>query len=365
MHVRGLVLLVVLCGWLASQGSAQQKAAPDGAASEKPGEVQLEFGVRIPLRDGVRLNASVWRPMHATKPLPVIFLLSPYPDDTSHPSGSYFAQRGYVYAYVDVRGRGSSEGTFDPLAQEAKDGADVVEWFARQPWCDGHVAMWGGSYAGYDQWATAGERPAHLSTIIPTASARPGADFPLGDGLWTLYVMQWLTLTSGRALNSALFADGDYWSAVQKRLYRDKAAYRRADEYAGNRTTVFPKWVAHPEFDDYWREIAVPKEKVARVAMPVLTITGALDGDQPGAMSFYRDHMATTDATTRADSYLVIGPWDHAGTREPKRNVGKDDLGEGSVIDMRRLNLQWYDSVIKGGAMGKKRPAFLSKPVVY
>ena len=62
------------------------------------------------------------------------------------------------------------------MMQEAKDGHDVVEWLARQPWCNGQVAMWGGSYAGYDQWATAKEFPPHLVTIVPTAAYFPGAD---------------------------------------------------------------------------------------------------------------------------------------------------------------------------------------------
>jgi len=53
---------------------------------------------------------------------------------------------------VDVRGRGTSEGVFDPFAQEPRDGYDIVEFLARQPWCNGKVTMWGGSYAGYDQW---------------------------------------------------------------------------------------------------------------------------------------------------------------------------------------------------------------------
>ena len=44
--------------------------------------------------------------------------------------------------------------------QEAHDGYDVVEWMAKQPYCNGKVSMWGGSYAGYDQWAAAKEFPA-------------------------------------------------------------------------------------------------------------------------------------------------------------------------------------------------------------
>ena len=89
----------------------------------------------------------------------VIFTLTPYISDSYHARAAYFASHGYVFALVDVRGRGNSGGDFEPFANDAHDGYDIVEWFAKQPFCDGKVAMWGGSYAGFDQWATAKELP--------------------------------------------------------------------------------------------------------------------------------------------------------------------------------------------------------------
>ena len=137
------------------------------AQESKLSDYQLEMQVKIPLRDGVKLNATLYKPTPMPAKLPVIFMLSPYPSANSHPSGSYFARRGYVYAFVDVRGRGDSEGVFTPFADDAKDGYDVVEWFAKQPWSNGKVAMFGGSYAGGNQWQTASTHPPHLSTIVP------------------------------------------------------------------------------------------------------------------------------------------------------------------------------------------------------
>src|SRR5262245_7927645 len=129
--------------------AAGPAAAPGPApATEVTPDVDLLWGVRIPLRDGVELAATVYRPAGQKEPLPVVFTLTPYIGDSYHERALYFARHGYVFALVDVRGRGSSGGTFDPFAQEAKDGADVVEWLARQSWSNGKVAMWGGSYAG-------------------------------------------------------------------------------------------------------------------------------------------------------------------------------------------------------------------------
>jgi pimeloyl-ACP methyl ester carboxylesterase len=152
-------------------------AAPAEALAEAA-KVEWQWGVRIPLRDGVRLNATLYRPAALKEPRPCLFTLTPYIGQSYHDRGMYFAAHGYPFLTVDVRGRGNSEGSFRPLIQEAKDGYDVVEWLAKQPYCNGKISMWGGSYAGYDQWVTATEFPPHLATIVPVASPAAGVDFP-------------------------------------------------------------------------------------------------------------------------------------------------------------------------------------------
>lgn len=85
-------------------------------AAEPPAPVDLDWGVKIPLRDGVRLNATVFRPAGQKEPLPVVFTLTPYTADSYLNRALYFARNGYVYALIDVRGRGNSEGAFEPIA---------------------------------------------------------------------------------------------------------------------------------------------------------------------------------------------------------------------------------------------------------
>lgn len=163
------------------------------------------------MRDGVKLNATVYKPKGMSEPLPVIFTLTPYIADTYHPRAMYFAQNGYVFALVDCRGRGNSEGQFEPMANEGRDGHDVVEWLARQPWANGKVTMWGGSYAGFDQWSTLKEFPPHLATIVPAAAAYMGFDFPFFKNIFYFYNIQWLTDTSGVTPNDKLFEDTPFW----------------------------------------------------------------------------------------------------------------------------------------------------------
>jgi uncharacterized protein len=338
-----------------------RSASPQTAVPEKLTDYQLEMQVKIPLRDGVRLNATLYKPSPMSGPLPVIFMLSPYPDATSHPSGSYFARRGYIYAYVDVRGRGDSEGVFNPLAQEANDGHDVVEWFAKQPWSNGKVAMFGGSYAGGDQWQTAATHPPHLVTIAPVASVRAGVDFPIYQNIPDTYSLQWLTYTTGHVLYEGVFSDGTLWSNAGKRLFLAKAPFNQWDKYSGNTGTVFQTWLKHPDFDDFWKPIAISREKIAGVNLPVLVLTGSHDGDQAGTLSYYKDHITSADPRTLENYYLVMGPWDHPGTREPKADFGGEHYGPASLIDVLRLHREWYDWTMKSGA----KPAFMEKHVAY
>jgi putative CocE/NonD family hydrolase len=319
------------------------------------------WGARIPARDGVKLNATIYRPRGATGKLPTIFTFTPYVGDSYHDRAMYFARNGYAYALVDVRGRGNSEGRFEPFANEARDGYDVVEWLAAQPWSDGKVAMWGGSYAGFDQWATLKEAPPHLTTIVPAAAAYPGYDFPIFNNVFSTYFIQWLTYTSGATPNSKLFNEGSLWTEVFSDLYTQHVPYERLDRVAGNMSTTFRLALAHPTPDAYWDAMTPTPDQYRRMNVPILTITGHYDGDQPGALHYYRQFMEYASPEARAKHFLVVGPWDHAGTRTPNAQVGGLTFGPASVLDLNALHKAWYDWTMKGGP----KPEFLKSPVAY
>ena len=335
--------------------------SPAAPAKEKESDVDLQWGVRIPMRDGVELAATVYKPAGQKEAQPVVFTLTPYIGDSYHPRAMYFARHGYVYVLVDVRGRGSSGGTFDPFAQESRDGYDVVEWLARQSWSNGKVTMWGGSYAGYDQWATAKELPPHLATFVPVASVHPGIDYPDPKNIFLSYDTQWLTFTSGKTGNALLFGDPTYWIQKYLEMYRGHRSFRELDRIVGNPNPVFQRWLAHPTYDDFWKAMVPTREQYAKLNLPILTITGHYDGDQVGALTYYRNHMREASPAERDRHYLIIGPWDHPGTRTPVREVGGLKFGEASVLDLNDLHRQWYDWTMKSGT----KPAFLKKRVAY
>jgi len=273
----------------------------------------------------------------------------------------HLAANGYPFLAVDARGRGNSEGSFRPLIQEAQDGYDVVEWLAKQPYCNGRVAMRGGSYLGYVQWATAKERPPHLVTIVPAAAPYVGADFPMRNNIVYPYIVQWLCLTAGRASQSTIFSDRAYWSSLLLEWHRSGRAFREIDAALNYPSAMFQEWVSHPEPDEYWDQFNPTERQYAQLDLPILTITGSYDDDQPGALEHYRQHHRYASPAARARHYLVIGPWDHQGTRAPRNVIGGLKLGHASLVNLSELHVQWYAWT---SGVGPK-PPFLRQPVAY
>ena len=130
------------------------------------GEVVVAFNVRIPMRDGVALSADIYRPAGRGRH-PVLVVRTPY---TKSPAwarrGREWAERGYVFIVQDVRGRGDSDGNFEPLVYEAADGIDTYAWAARQTWSSGKVGGFGGSYSAWTQLYPVATKAQSLTTML-------------------------------------------------------------------------------------------------------------------------------------------------------------------------------------------------------
>ena len=344
-----IVLVLLTCTRI-----TQAQSVPDNA-------VDLIWGAKIPMRDGAKLNATIFKPRNQSGALPVIFTFTPYISDTYQDRALYFAKNGYVYALIDVRGRGNSEGHFEPFVNEGRDGYDAVEWLAKQSLSNGKVTMWGGSYAGFDQWTTLKEAPPHLATIVPAAAAYAAADFPFFKNIFSSYIIQWLSYTSGVTPNLKLFGESSFWTAKFHQLYVEHRPFKELDQIVGNTSTHFQTWLKHPTPDAYWQAMVPSPDQYKRMNVPILTITGHYDGDQTGAMTYYREHTKYGSPEARDRHYLIIGPWDHAGTRTPNRDVGGLKFGVASMLDLNKLHKEWYDWTMKNGA----KPEFLKKRIAY
>jgi uncharacterized protein len=311
------------------------------------------------MRDGLRLSATIYRNSKQTGPVPVIMAMTPYIAEAHTKRGMYFAQHGYVFVAVDARGRGNSDGVFVPGNVEAKDGFDTIEWIAKQPWCNGQVATVGGSWLGFTQWSIAKEFPPHLKAMVPTASVHPGVDYPQRSGIFGVYPLRWLTYVHGRTLNTGQFENVDLWRNAVYEQVTSGRAFQDVEDITGMKGTVFRTWLAHPREDAYWQAMTPRPEHYAKLRIPILTITGHYDGDQLGALTYYERHMARGPREVTARHWLVIGPWDHGGTRDPKAEIGGVKFGADAVMDMDELARLWFDHVLKGGPA----PTFLKDRV--
>src|SRR5437016_14389270 len=130
--------------------------------------------------------------------------------------------------------------------------------------------MWGGSYAGFDQWTVLKEFPPHLATIVHAAAAHPRVDFPFQYNIFGTYEMQWLTFTSGVTGNSNLFGSSSFWASNAREMYMAHSAFQSYDKLVGNPSAVFQKWLAHPVPDAYYDAMVPSPEQYKTISLPIL-----------------------------------------------------------------------------------------------
>jgi uncharacterized protein len=155
----------------------------------------------------------------------------------------YFVSRGYFLVAMDVRGRGDSDGTFEPYRNDGQDGYDAVEWCAAQAWSTGKVGTVGGSYNGAIQWLTAVKRPPHLAAMIAlTSPSDPFVEWPTGKPL-PMHI-SWHHYTAGRVLQNMEAVD---WN----KLYHHLPLITMA-EAMGRPNRFWEEEVEHSRLDGWW-----------------------------------------------------------------------------------------------------------------
>jgi putative CocE/NonD family hydrolase len=324
--------------------------------SQNVRQVDIQFQQKIEARDGTLLNIDIYRPVHMKEALPVLFAFTPYTTDSMFQNALYFAENGYVVVIGDVRGRGNSGGEFAPFERDGKDGHDICDWITEQPWCNGKIGMFGGSYVGMVQWLILMEMPESLKTIVPTAAVGPGIDFPALNNIFYTFASQWLSFTLGKTLNMNTLAGLRYWNDIYARQFVDHTAYSKLDEVSGiGRNRNFQKWIGHPTFDGYYKNLLPSAEEYAKFNLPILTITGHFDDDQLGTLNYYKNYMKYGKAEAREKCYILIGPWNHAGTRNPQKHYHNMSFDDNSVLNMNQLHLEWFNWTLKNGP----KPGFI------
>lgn len=150
-----------------------------------PAGVRLEKNVFVPMRDGIKIVVDIYRPAKGKGPWPVVFAYSPFQKERFFESAKpvFYCAHGYVCVQAAERGSGINEGEFTfQSPQAARDGYDLIEWMAKQSWCNGSVGMMGASGYGVMQWITAPLNPPHLKAlaVLATTDNYRGLCYPGG-----------------------------------------------------------------------------------------------------------------------------------------------------------------------------------------
>lgn len=294
-------------------------------------EVVFEANVMVPMADGTKLAANIFRP-GGDGPFPVILSRTPYgKGGRQHGQARFYAANGYAMVIQDCRGRGDSEGKWDPFRYDADDGFDTQQWVGEQAWCNGKIGTAGGSYVGWTQWASAPKQSPHLKAMAPVVPFCNAYDIAYNGGAFQLALM----MSWGSSVGGAGIPPGQSKEALSF------LPLNRFDDQLKKKVFYLRDWVEHPTDDGYWRKRGIGRDSFADVTVPVLNIGGWYDiFSKPtlDMISGVRDQ--SSNRAVRRNQFCVIGPWAHAAGR---RRVGDLDFGAEAALDIRQLQKEWFD----------------------
>jgi len=301
-------------------------AAPAQAQATKPASTSLiqprEF--LIPMPDGIKLAADLYFPADLKEgdKTPVLLEYLPYRKDegrgASYPTYSYFIDRGYVVARVDIRGTGNSEGRLIPYEYsdiELDDGEAVIAWLAKQEWSNGNVGMFGTSWGGFNSIQMAVRQPPALKAFVALMATEAlfQEDVHYMDGII--------------CTDSWLFSNEMYNSSP------GAPEFRLDEDWLRNRFEVEPSiftYMRNQRDGAFW-DRASSMDKYDKIKAAGFHIGGWYDG--------YRNSLPRMLENVKAPVKALIGPYDHGGP-----NV----MYPGPNMEWRHEAVRWFDHWLKG-----------------
>lgn len=304
--------------------------------------------VLIRTKDGATLSAYVARPRIGAPRGPATLFFTIY----SAPVGNrvyakYAAAHGYMGVIADARGKRLSHDEIRPFETEAADTNGVIDWISKQPWSDGQVGMFGGSYIGFAQWAALKHPHPALKTIVPYVADLPGDGLPMEHNVflnanyaWNFYV------TDNPYVDEVLYADRR-WNDLPGKWFASGRPYREIDAVDGKPNPIRQRQLNHPSYDAYWQAMVPYKGEFAKINIPILEISG-YSGSDSVSDYFLPEHERYNP---RAEHYLVIGPYNHGGAQANFKSpvLFGYPIDPVAQVDTPALTFQWFDYVMKGG----------------
>ena len=325
--------------------------------------VRFDQNLVIPMRDGTKTYADVYRPSDSGKH-PVLMTRTPYDKSsatsrTNNIDAVTAASHGYAVVIQDVRGRYTSEGDFYTFKNEINDGFDSIEWAGSQGWSSGKVGMYGSSYVGATQWLAAKSKPPSLAAICPTVTASnyhegwawQGGTFELGFNLsWavgSLTQANWNNLSSkfnlGDSESQRIIAAKDSLTSVFNHLPMSAMPVLKE-----GLAPYYYDWLSHPEYDDYWKSVCI-EESHSEINVPAFNIGGWHDIFLGGTIKNFNGMRADSKSSRAQEGQrLLIGPWVHGNTGMLAGSYGFGTLSSRASADLQGRSLAFFNKWLNG-----------------
>jgi putative CocE/NonD family hydrolase len=318
----------------------------------------IEDSVRIKTKDGATIAATIIRKKEITTPQPAVFVFNIYTGPFDRQIAREAAIHGYVGIVANTRGKRLSPEEIEPFEYDSRDAYDIIDWISKQPWCNGKIGMYGGSYLGFTQWATARKLHPALKTIVPQVAVGIGIDYPMQNNVFVAYMLRWIHyVTNNKMSDTEDFSDFERWTSLYKKWYASGASFRSLDTLDGRPSKIFQRWLQHPSHDSYWQNMVAYGKDFANINIPVLTITGYFDDDQLGAMYYFKQHYLYNK---NANHYLLIGPYSHYGAQgQPTTYVNGYEVDSAALINITDITYKWFDHIMKDST----RPTILKDKI--
>jgi putative CocE/NonD family hydrolase len=338
------------------------------SAQGGPFDVVREEDVPMRTRDGKTLYADLYRPVGLAAS-PTLVRRTPYGKQLNDLAeefneAHYYASHGYLTVVQNTRGRFGSEGAWNPLAYEAFDGYDTIEWAAQLPGSNGRVGTFGQSYGALSQYLAAAQRPPHLVTAVPVSAYLAGY-----DNFWYNHGALELAWTLSYLMNMAedalgLAGDHERIAALQAMKADPSQRFSQLTDEA-LRHLPLQDWVErfgegapfladilhHSSDDLYWWALDL-RRQLHNIDVPILHIGSWYDIANPDTAEYFTGlSERAMGEHARNNQALFLGPWAHLlpYNQPTSRGTGDIDFGPEAAYPLLERQRAWFDHFVRDG----------------
>lgn len=317
-------------------------------------EIIREKDIMMPTRDGAMLATDIYR-LKDAPPSPVLVARTPYNKNNTRLDFKRYLNAGYVIVIQDVRGRYASEGDFESYVYETNDALDLYDWINQQPWSNGIIGTFGGSYLGGTQTLPARENHPAVKTMVPEitfSNTHEGTSYQ--GGAKVLHDLRWIVsiLPDLMERRRARGEDVEPRESIPDEISVLNGLPLANHPYIAKYAPFYIEWLNHPNAGPYWEERS-PNSGYQTMTIPAMHISGWYDIFVRGTIENYtsmRDKAGSEIA--RKNQRLIMGPWTHMNFSGEFPEISFGPESSSSAIDMDGIKLRWYDRWVKGEKNG-------------